>query len=71
MGARPLARMFVDEVETPISKKIVDYRLKKNTCIFVDYNEAEDALTFQYLRQEPSKHVSAEKDRFVPATSEK
>ena len=71
MGARPLARMFVDEIETPISKKIVDCRLQKNTCIFVDYDEAEDALTFRYQPQENPKHSSIVKDRFVPVTSEK
>ncbi len=71
MGARPLARMFVDEIETPISKKIVEYGLENNTRILVDHDETEDMLTFQYLPKEYTKHPPIPKDRFIPAASEK
>ena len=71
MGARPLARMFVDEVETPISRQIVEYGLESNTLILVDYDESEDSLSFQYLANKGEKKDETESKHFIPATFEK
>ncbi len=49
MGARPLARLFVEEIETPLSRAIVEDALPSGASILVDLDEAIQGLRFRYL----------------------
>ena len=48
MGARPLARLFIEEIENPISRSIVLDGVKSETKISVDKDPKKDGLIFYY-----------------------
>ena len=48
MGARPLARIFTEEIENPISRSIVLDGIKSETTISVDKDPQKDELIFYY-----------------------
>ena len=52
MGARPISRFFLEEVEDPLSRIIVENKPKKGTQIFVQYHESTNSLQFLYETKE-------------------
>lgn len=65
MGARPLARLFVEEIETPLSRIIIDNALRKNTSITADVDESTHSIQFSYSAQDEfKKSESLEKEVF-------
>ena len=57
MGARPLARLFIEEIENPISRSIVLEGIKSETKISVDKDPQKDGLIFYYT-PESEKMIS-------------
>ncbi len=67
MGARPLSRLFVEEIENPISHAIVESEAEYGACIRVDVNEEKDGLRFSYESAEQEK----ERAHAFPASQQK
>ncbi len=48
MGARPLSRLLVEEIENPLSRAIVEKELEHGASILIDANEKKNSLRFSY-----------------------
>ena len=56
-GARPLARLWVEEVETPLSRLIVEESIEEDTLIQVKYDEASESVSFLYAKTKDARAV--------------
>ena len=68
MGARPLSRLFVEEIENPISRAIVEDALPIGTEILIDYDEQTEALRFHYTARENFDKKQVSDNEILPAT---
>ena len=66
MGARPLARLIVEEIENPLSRAIVEDGLPKGSKITIDFNENDDEISFQYMPNEDTGKTFTEHGEIYP-----
>ncbi len=68
MGARPLSRLFVEEIENPIARAIVEDALPANTEVLIDYDEEAEKLRFHYTKREDFEKKQPSRNEILPAT---
>jgi len=58
MGARPLARLWIEEIEDPLSRVIVESKPEVGSKLLVRYDRESDTLHFSYKTKELAATIS-------------
>ena len=58
MGARPLARLWIEEIEDPLSRVIVESKPEVGSKLLVQYDSESDTLHFSYKTKELAATIS-------------